>query len=108
MSRWPVLIVVIALLSATVPPALGEIYVVAPPPAGDDANPGTEGSPWATLQHAADTVQSGDTVLVRDGAYTGAHFTTSGTAAQPIMLRAYPGEQPEIVARSRNFEKPPS
>lgn len=70
----------------------GETYYVAPPPSGDDGNPGTLGSPWATLQHAADTVQPGDTVLVRTGGYAGAHFTTSGTAAQPIVVRAFPGE----------------
>ncbi len=91
-------LVLITWLQIATLPALGETYYVAPPPAGDDANPGTLASPWATLQHAADTVQPGDSVLVRAGSYAGAHFTTSGTAAQPIVVRAFAGEQPEVTA----------
>ncbi len=98
MSVRSVLIAVLALLPLQAAPALGETYYVAPPPAGDDGNPGTLPAPWATLQHAADVVQAGDTVLVRAGSYAGAQFTTSGTAAEPIELRAFPGEEPEIVA----------
>jgi hypothetical protein len=40
---------------------------VAPPPAGSDASPGTAAEPWATLQHAADQVVAGDTVIVHAG-----------------------------------------
>ena len=65
-----------------------ETYFVAPPPSGDDANPGTESLPWATLQKAADTVQAGDTVLVRAGQFAGAHLTTSGSPGSPIVLRS--------------------
>jgi hypothetical protein len=72
-------------------------YYVAPPPAGNDANPGSLSQPWATLQHAADRVHAGDSVLVRAGDYAGAYFETSGTAAQPIVIEAYPGESPAIV-----------
>jgi hypothetical protein len=80
-------------------PVSAATYYVAPPPAGNDANLGTTlASPWATLQHAAGNVVPGDTVLVRAGNYVGAHFTTSGTAAQPIVIMAYPGEEPAITA----------
>lgn len=72
-------------------------FYVAPPPQGSDSNPGTLGSPWATLQMAADTIQPGDTVLVRAGQYVGAHFTTSGTESLPITVRAYDDELVEIV-----------
>ena len=75
-------------------------YYVAPPPQGSDVNPGTQGSPWATLQMAADTVQPGDTVLVRAGQYVGAQFTTSGTESLPIVVRAYQDELVEIVQDS--------
>jgi len=71
-------------------------YYVAPPPTGGDSNPGTLGSPWATLQHAADVIQPGDTVLLRAGSFAGAHFTTSGTVALPITVKAFPGETVEI------------
>lgn len=36
-------------------------------PSGDDSNPGTIQSPWRTIQHAADSVNPGDTVQVRAG-----------------------------------------
>ena len=75
-----------------------ETYYVAPSPIGSDGNPGSAGSPWATLQHAVDSVQEGDTILVRAGGYVGAHVTTSGSADQPITLAAYPGEEVSIVA----------
>ena len=80
------------------PATLAETFYIAPPPVGDDAHPGTLEEPWATLQHAADTIAAGDTVWVRAGSYQGAHFTTSGTAAQPIVLQAFPGEEVSIDA----------
>lgn len=66
--------------------------------AGSDSNPGAQAQPWATLQHAADTVGPGDTVLVHVGGYAGFHLTTSGTAALPIVFRAAPGEVVSITA----------
>ncbi len=39
-------------------------------PSGLDSNPGTQAQPFATIQHAADTVNPGDTVVVEDGTYT--------------------------------------
>jgi parallel beta-helix repeat protein len=46
---------------------------------------------WATLQHAADQVAAGDTVLVAPGAYEGFYLDTSGSALQPIVFRAETG-----------------
>lgn len=46
---------------------------VAPAPAGDDANPGTEAQPWATLRYASATVpDAGCTVWVKSGTYSSA------------------------------------
>ena len=87
-----------AVLAWAATDAAAAIYHVAPPPAGNDANPGSEAAPWATLQHAAGRVQAGDTIRVRSGNYVGAQFTTPGTAAQPIVLEAWPGETVQIVA----------
>ena len=39
--------------------------------AGNDASPGTSARPFRTLQHAADLVNPGDGVVVKDGVYTG-------------------------------------
>ena len=37
---------------------------------GNDSNSGTIDSPWRTIQHAANSVQAGDTVYVRGGVYS--------------------------------------
>lgn len=37
---------------------------------GNDSNPGTQASPFRTIQKAADIVNAGDTVMVGDGSYT--------------------------------------
>jgi hypothetical protein len=60
-------------------------YWVAPHPDGNDSNPGTAGSPWATLEHAAETIpDEGCTVWVEEGVYPGEQrinrrFTTPAT-----------------------------
>jgi parallel beta-helix repeat protein len=72
-------------------------YYVAPN--GDDTAPGTLAQPWRSLAHAGNTVQAGDTVYVRAGTYTDDYFwpQNSGTAAQPITVRAHPGEAPVLT-----------
>lgn len=77
-------------------PLAGATYYVAT--TGSDAHPGTLAQPWATLQHAADTVGPGDTVVVRGGAYAGFHLETSGTPAARIVWRNFPNEEVEITA----------
>ena len=60
--------------------------------AGNDASPGTSARPFRTLQHAADLVNPGDGVVVKDGVYTGGStvvtISRSGTAANWIVFRA--------------------
>ena len=57
--------------------------------AGNDANPGTQGQPWATLQRAVNQpVQPGDTVHVMDGTYVGFISDVDGTANAPITWKA--------------------
>src|SRR6266436_502085 len=59
---------------------------------GNDANPGTSGQPFRTLQQAANVVSPGDGVLVNDGVYTGGAtvlgINRSGTATNWIVFRA--------------------
>ena len=69
--------------------AQAHVYVVAP--AGRDTNSGTAAQPFATIQKAADTALSGDTVLVKRGTYREAvHLHNSGTATAPIQFAADP------------------
>jgi uncharacterized protein YjdB len=77
---------------------------VAPPPAGcaptgggtcyyvdaalgNDGNPGDSARPFQTVQHAADLVNPGDMVIVRDGVYTGGSDVVSiGRGGSPGNL----------------------
>ncbi len=54
----------------------------------DGANGQSLGSAWATLQHAADVVNPGDTVHVQDGSYAGFYLERSGSAGNPITFLA--------------------
>lgn len=79
----------------------GDYYVATD---GDDANPGTIDSPFATLQRAIDAAGPGDLVYVRGGTYAitqratdfaGVHFYKSGTSdTDRIRYFACPGEVP--------------
>jgi hypothetical protein len=54
--------------TSTVPvPVSGDLFVA---PGGSDANPGTSAAPFRTIQKAADVVNPGQVVVVRDGVYT--------------------------------------
>lgn len=79
---------------------------------GNDANPGTERQPFATLEKARDAVRAlkqaealpegGIAVYLRGGAYTlGETFTLnaedSGTESAPVVWRAFPGEKVQVV-----------
>lgn len=62
-------------------------------PNGSDTNPGTEFQPWQTIQHAAETLQAGQTVLIRAGEYVEwVRPQHSGEEGKPITYAAYPGE----------------
>jgi hypothetical protein len=69
----------------------GSTYYVST--SGSDSNPGTTGSPWLTIQHAANSVSAGATVYVYGGVYSEAvNFPASGTASAPITFKSYPGQ----------------
>ena len=89
----------VALAFALTTPVHATSYYVEPPPTGDDSNPGSEASPWATLQHAAGEVGPGDLVYARAGDYAGFEISTSGEAASPITFRNYPGEEARVVSQ---------
>jgi hypothetical protein len=77
-------------------PQADRIYFVATD--GDNANPGTEAEPWATLPHAVSQVRRGEVIVVRGGVYhhnqTISIQSPSGFTGQMITLTAYPGEVP--------------
>ena len=82
----PVLFVLV-MLGSGLPAAYGTEFFVAT--TGNDANPGTTGSPFLTVQQGLDVAQPGDTVIVRAGIYNGGVITRrSGTVADPITLKS--------------------
>ena len=61
---------------------------------GNDANSGSSGSPWRTIQRAANAAQPGDTIYVYGGTYNEAvTINVSGTStAGYITFQSYPGQ----------------
>ena len=62
---------------------------------GDDKSPGTSDLPFKTISHAADLVNPGDTVLVRNGVYAdrdsngwAVSLKRGGTAALPVLFKS--------------------
>ncbi|TAJ18878.1 MAG: hypothetical protein EPO68_07150 [Planctomycetota bacterium] len=85
-----------------------QTYYVAP--SGSDAASGTSpAGAWKTLQHAADLVGPGDTVIALPGHYAGFYLSTSGTSAAPITFTANPGADvahPLVVVDANNAVTP--
>jgi parallel beta-helix repeat protein len=67
---------------------LATLYVAT---TGNDTADGSLDHPWQTLQHAANVVNPGDTVIVRAGNYTGMYLDRDGTATGRITFKADPG-----------------
>jgi hypothetical protein len=71
---------------------------------GDDSLDGlTQATAWATLGHAADVVNPGDTVHVLDGSYQGFDLRRSGTAGNPITFVA---ASPQVLVTADNPDTP--
>ncbi len=67
---------------------------------GRDSNPGTASRPWRTLQHAANVVGPGATVLIRSGTYAGFVMKRSGTSSAPITFARYRSERVTVAGGS--------
>ncbi|MBI4024255.1 MAG: hypothetical protein HY360_04690 [Verrucomicrobia bacterium] len=78
------------------------------PARGNDANQGTEPSPWKTIRHALTRLKAGDTLYLRGGAfYENVSISLSGKKEAPITIRSYPGEQAVIDGGWREFFESP-
>lgn len=73
-------------------------------PSGNDANPGTIGSPWLTIEYAASNLLSGDTLYLRGGTYRSSKALSelerfhinglNGSSGNIITICNYPAETP--------------
>jgi hypothetical protein len=86
-------------------------YIVAPT-GGNDNNPGTIGSPWATVNKALRTPEAGDTVYFRGGTWKPTDWIIynpssnqghNGTRGNEIVFINYPGEVPIIDFSEQPF-----
>ena len=118
MPQLPSAVGVLALLLGlclAVPLDAAEYYVS---PDGDDANPGTKESPFATVARGQEAAEPGDTVWIGGGEYVfegaedeiGILFDKSGEEDNRINYWAVPGENPvfdffnlETEARLKGF-----
>jgi hypothetical protein len=83
--------VLLLILAQSLVAQVGATYYVST--SGTDRNPGTFTLPWATIQHAANTVKAGATVYVFGGVYhESVNFPKSGTASAAITFQNYPGQ----------------
>lgn len=79
-----------AMSSASRPIQLGSScqYWVAPTPEGSDQNSGTFSRPWATMEHAAQSVPDNSCIVwFKDGLYTNANSLTERFAT-PVIFKA--------------------
>ena len=73
-------------------------YVDAGNRIANEGNPGTEAQPWKTIASGVQSLQPGDTLLIKAGTYRETVILTrSGTQAQPIRIWAYPGHEGKVI-----------
>ena len=80
---------------------INRAYFVSPD--GSDDGPGSTEHPWATINHAAERAEAGDTVIIRGGLYVLSAQVRPRHSGQPnawITFMGYPGERPILDAQA--------
>lgn len=85
---------------------VGNIYYVDQKhPLANDSNPGTEDLPWLTIQKAANMLEAGDTVFIKEGVYNERVIPkNSGKEGAYISYIAYPGDT--VIINGKNITLP--
>ena len=84
-----------------------EYYVARNHPNASDSNDGRSlASPFKTLGRGVLSLVAGDTLSIKEGIYREPIvISASGTASKPIVIRAYPGDEGNVVIRGSNVVK---
>jgi hypothetical protein len=71
---------------------------------GSDSNPGSISQPFRTIEHAANQLNAGDTLYVREGLYeeSALIWNRHGTSSAWIVIENYPNESPTVDASGTN------
>ncbi len=64
----------------------------------NDGNPGTEARPFKTIGKGVQSLQPGDTLLIKAGTYREeVILQRNGTQAKPIRIQAFPGDEGKVI-----------
>lgn len=81
------------------PTTAGKTYYVSKEANASDSNVGTIDAPFATIAHASEIAEAGDTVIIRAGVYSELlKPKNNGTAVNPITYKAMEGEEVTLSA----------
>jgi hypothetical protein len=88
LRAFPLIFLLAALVITTPARAQGLTYYIST--SGADANNGSAANPWRTIQHGADQLNPGDTLLIASGTYqeNGIVVTRGGIASNPVTFKA--------------------
>jgi len=67
----------------------GDFFCGQESPGGSDSNSGTESAPWRTIQKAANTAVTGDTVYIKEGVYS-ERVTFANSARRRVLSPSWP------------------
>ncbi len=84
-----------------------EFYVAVDQPNASDANDGRSlDHPFKSLSRGVQSLFPGDTLSIKAGIYREPlEISRSGTASSPIVIRAYPGDEGNVVIRGSDVVK---
>ena len=93
LRRWALVVAAVLLPTVVQAQQVCDFYVATAGGGGSNANPGTIGSPWLTLDFAMDNTSAGADICVRGGTYGGLITATAGgSSGNRKWIKEYEGE----------------